>query len=164
MLFSSDGEGVKVHSALIARHFKTYADFLSYLEDVNHSYDMVTLASLVETLYKSYGKLPMDDIHSKHNLNLPETVNRRHFVNKLAADSEPNERNMLKMAHQMSERSNELIFTLKRNEFERFLEGRRNEWYSDAVIFAGNSEVRVNRTLLSLGSAYFYSIFSARYQ
>lgn len=43
------------------------------------------------------------------------------------------------------------------------MEGRRNEWYSDAVIFAGNSEIRVNRTLLSLGSAYFNSIFSAHF-
>jgi hypothetical protein len=43
------------------------------------------------------------------------------------------------------------------------LEGRRNEWYSDAVIFADKSEIRVNRTLLSLGSAYFYSIFSSRF-
>ena len=117
MLFSSEGEGVKVHSALIARHFKTYADFLNYLEDINHTYDRATLDSIIETLYKSFGKLPIDDIHSKHDLNLPETVNRRYFVNKLAAESEPNERNMLKIAHQMSERSNELIFSLKRNEF-----------------------------------------------
>jgi hypothetical protein len=49
-----------VHSALIARHFKTYADFLNYLEDVNHNYDRETLASLIETLYKSFGKLPSD--------------------------------------------------------------------------------------------------------
>jgi len=47
MLFSSEGEGLKVHSALIARHFKTYADFLNYLEDINHSYDQATLASIV---------------------------------------------------------------------------------------------------------------------
>ncbi len=60
MLFSAEGEGVKVHSALIARHFKTYADFLNYLEDVNHNYDRETLASLIETLYKSFGKLPSD--------------------------------------------------------------------------------------------------------
>ncbi len=117
MLFSSEGDGVKIHSALIARHFKTYADFLNYLEDVNHSYDREALASIIETLYRSYGKLPSDDIHSKHDLNLPETLNRRHFVNKLSVESEPNERNMLKMAHQMSERSNDLVFSLKKNEF-----------------------------------------------
>lgn len=68
------------------------------------------------------------------------------------------------MAHQLSERSNDLIFNLKRNEFERFLDRRRSEWFSDAVIRAENSEIRVNRTLLSIGSAYFYSIFSGRYQ
>ena len=100
----------------------------------------------------------------KYDLGLPETLNRRHLVNRLAAESEPNERNMLKMAHQLNERSNELIVNLKRNEFERFLEGRRNEWYSDAVIIAGNSEIRVNRTLISLGSGYFYNIFSGRFQ
>ena len=100
----------------------------------------------------------------KYDLGLPETLNRRHLVNRLAAESEPNERNMLKIAHQLNERSNELIVNLKRNEFERFLEGRRNEWYSDAVIIAGNSEIRVNRTLISLGSGYFYNIFSGRFQ
>jgi hypothetical protein len=87
MLFTSDGEGVKVHSALIARHFKTYSDFLHYLEDINHNYDRVTLASIIETLYKSFGKLPSDQIHLKYDLCLPETLNRRHFVNRLAAES-----------------------------------------------------------------------------
>ena len=46
-----------IHSALIARYFKTYAEFINYLEEVNRSYNKAALLGLLDCLYKGYGKI-----------------------------------------------------------------------------------------------------------
>lgn len=46
---------------------------------------------------------------------------------------------MLKLAHQSNERTTEVIITLKQAEFSRFMEARRNQWFSDASIILNGS-------------------------
>lgn len=58
------------------------------------------MKNIFEALYRGYGKILKDDTHLKYDLNLPETLNRRYFVNLLTAEKEFNERNILKLAHQ----------------------------------------------------------------
>lgn len=153
-----------IHSALIARYFKTYADFANYLEDVNRAYTKNELVALLEALYRGFGSVEQDEIHLRYEIALPDALNRRFFVNPLVAESEANGRNMLKLAHQAAERSSEVIVTLKQGEFSRFLEGRRQQWFSDGSILLNGSEIRVNKTLLSMSSPYFRSLFSGSYQ
>ena len=100
----------------------------------------------------------------RYNISLPETLNRRFFVNPIIAEREANGRNMLKLAHQSNERSTEVIVSLKQDEFSSFLEGRRQQWFTDACIQLNGSEIRVNKTLLSINSPYFHSLFSGSFQ
>jgi hypothetical protein len=85
-------------------------------------------------------------------------------VNPLVAEREENGRNVLKLAHQSNERTTEVIVTLKQGEFSRFVEGRRMQWFSDASIILNGSEIRVNKTLLSINSTYFRNIFSGSFR
>jgi hypothetical protein len=43
------------------------------------------------------------------------------------------------------------------------MEGRRDQWFSDASIVLNGSEIRVNKTLLSINSTYFRNIFSGSF-
>lgn len=95
--------------------------------------------TLLETLYRGYGSVEQDEIHRRYEISLPETLNRRFFVNPLVADSEANGRNILKLAHQSNERTTEIIITLKQAEFSRFLEGRRQQWFSDGSVLLNGS-------------------------
>jgi hypothetical protein len=84
-LYSSEGQSVFIHSALIARYFKTYADFIDYLEEINRKYSKSELLNILEALYRGYGTISQDQIHQKYEISLPETLNRRFFVNPLVA-------------------------------------------------------------------------------
>jgi hypothetical protein len=84
-LYSSAGEEVFIHSALIARYFKTYADFICYLDEINRNYSKSELLNILEALYRGFGIILQDEIHRKYEINLPETLNRRFLVNPLVA-------------------------------------------------------------------------------
>jgi hypothetical protein len=81
----------------------------------------------------------------------------------MIAETESNGRNMLKLAHQSSERTTEIIIPLKHGEFSCFLENRRQQWFTDAAIFINGSEIRVNKCMLSINSPYFRTLFSGNY-
>lgn len=61
-------------------------------------------------MYRGYGSLKGENI-SELNISLPESLNRRWLVNNLLKE-EPNERNMLTLAHQICEK--EWVVGLKR--------------------------------------------------
>ncbi len=162
-VYTKDGEPINIHSALIARYFQTYSDFVNYLQDINRTYSSKQLTTIIEALYRGYGTISQDEIHMRYNIILPETLNRRFFVNPIIAEKEANGRNMLKLAHQCNERTTEVIISLKQDEFSCFLEGRRQQWFTDACIQLKDSEIRVNKTLLSINSPYFRSLFSGSF-
>lgn len=164
VLYTSEGEAIHTHSALLARYFSSYSDFLSYLEDINRQYSKTALLSLLEMLYKGYGKFQPDHIHIKYSISLPETINRRHFLNQMIAETESNERNVLKLAHQSAERTTEVIVPLKHSEFGNFMEKRHEQWFTDAALLANGSVIRVNKATLAMSSPYFRNLFSGSYQ
>lgn len=134
------------------------------MEDINHRYSEQGLLALLSMLYKGYGKFEADEIHQKYNISLPETINRRHFLNPMIAETEANERNMLRLAHQSSERTTDIIISLKHREFDSFVEKRRNQWFTDALLLNGSSEIPVNKAMLSINCPYFRNLFSGAYQ
>lgn len=99
----------------------------------------------------------------KYDITLPETINRRFFLNPIIAETESNGRNMLKLAHQTSEKTTEVIVALKHSDFSAFVEGRRQQWFTDASVLLNNCEIRVNKTMLAMNSPYFRSLFSGSY-
>lgn len=56
IVYSIEGEAIYTHSALLARYFSTYSEFLNYMEEINHKYSQEGLLSLLSMLYKGYGK------------------------------------------------------------------------------------------------------------
>ena len=44
------------------------------------------------------------------------------------------------------------------------VEKRRGQWFSDATLQCGDSEIRVNRSLLSMSSPYFRHLFSGDFR
>lgn len=87
-LTTREGEVVPIHSAVIARYFRSYENFTDYLEDVDGLYPMDKLLTLLECFYKGYGRWQVDDTHLRHSISFPETLNRRALVNALLVTEE----------------------------------------------------------------------------
>jgi hypothetical protein len=98
VIFTNKGEPVRIHSGLLARYFKSFGDFTSYLSDANRAYDLETLTSNFNALYRGYGKLTNDHLHMKYNIVLTETYNRRIFLNTSLQNEEENESNSIRAA------------------------------------------------------------------
>jgi hypothetical protein len=137
VIFTADGEPVRIHSGLLARYFKSLGDFTNYLAEANRAYDLPTLTSNFEALYRGYGKLANDPLHMKYNIQLSETCNRRVFLNCSPLSEEESESSCLRAACLAGERSSDPVVTLEFEEFSAFLLYRRNQWWSDCSLKMG---------------------------
>lgn len=162
MLSTCDGTEVAVHQGLLAPVFPSEEGLQAYLETIDGKYDKMELLAHLECLYRGFGKI-QDPILSELGVKLPESMNRRWLLNRLL-EREPNERNMLAIAHQVNEKTTELVVSLKQEDFEKFLEGRRSLWYMDSILKVSKSEIVVSGLQLSLLSPYFRCLFSGHYQ
>jgi hypothetical protein len=52
---------------------------------------------------------------------------------------------------------------LKREDFERVIERRRQLWFTDGLVEIGNTKIPVNKVIVSAHSLYFKSMFSGVY-
>lgn len=135
LIFTDRGEPVHIHTALLARYFSSYGDLTNYLAQANRAYDLPTLTSNFEALYRGYGRLANDSLHAKYGIAVGETYNRRLFLNGSPAEEE-NESNCLRAAC-LAERSSDPVVTLELQEFSAFLLSRRNQWSNDCTLRVG---------------------------
>ena len=100
-----------VHQGLLAPIFSSEEGLQTYLDTIDEKYNHKELLAHLECLYRGYGKT-QDPILSELGVKLPESLNRRWLLNRLL-EFEPNERNMLAIAHQVNEKTTEHVVSLK---------------------------------------------------
>lgn len=94
---------------------------------------------------------------------MSENLNRRWLLNQLLKD-EPNETNVLALAHSANEKTTDFVIPLKEDEFHRLYENRRNQWQLDDRILVGDTYIPVSKGLLALQSPYFRHLLSDKYR
>lgn len=104
-----------VHLGLLARCFTSEKQMRAYLDNIDRKYQHKELLSLLDCLYCGHGRLLHDEL-ADYGVCLPETLNRRWLLNQLL-QGEPNQSNMLALAHTANEKTTDIVVQLKAGDF-----------------------------------------------